>query len=86
MENVVGMLAARMSEIAEGGISCKEAVMVGGPSENPLWSEMIAEKTGMDVRVMHGSYAGSIGAAVLAGTAVGLYPDEETAMRTLTEE
>ena len=37
--------------------------MVGGPSENPLWAELIAEKTGMRVRVMHGSYAGAVGAA-----------------------
>ena len=35
-------------------------------------NEMIAEKTGMDVRVMHGSYAGAMGAATVAASAVGI--------------
>jgi len=85
MENVIGMLAAKMEKITETGIVCKEAVMVGGPSESPLWADLIAEETGLRVRVMHGSYAGAVGAAVLAGTAVGLYPDGETACKCLME-
>lgn len=86
MENVINMLAVKMETIAKAGIVCDEAVMVGGPSENPLWAELIAEKTGMRVRVMHGSYAGAVGAAVLAGTAVGLYPDQDAACKTLMED
>ncbi|MBQ7923108.1 MAG: FGGY-family carbohydrate kinase [Clostridia bacterium] len=85
MENTVNMLAARMAEIAKSGIVCEEAVMVGGPSESPLWAELIAEKTGMRVKVMHGAYAGAVGAAVLAGTALGLYPDQESACAALQD-
>ncbi|MBE6568992.1 MAG: hypothetical protein E7658_02080 [Ruminococcaceae bacterium] len=83
MENTVNMLASRMAEIAEAGIACEEAVMVGGPSESPLWAELIAEKTGMRVKVMHGAYAGAVGAAVLAGIGLGLYPDGESACAAL---
>lgn len=85
MENTVNMLSARMAEILESGIVCDEAVMVGGPSESPLWAELIAEKTGMRVRVMHGAYAGAVGAVVLAGIALGLYPDQESACASLQE-
>lgn len=84
MENVINMLSDSISRISKAGISCNEAVMVGGPSENPLWARLIEEKTGIKVRVLHGSYAGAIGAAALAGTAVGLYPNEESAQKSLT--
>jgi len=86
MENVINMLSDKMSDITDAGIVCNEAVMVGGPSENPLWAQLISEKTGMRVRVMHGSYAGAVGAAVLAGTAVGIYPDQENACKCLIED
>lgn len=86
MECVVNMLAERTAKIFEAGIVCNEAIMVGGPSENPLWAELIAKKTGMRVSVMHGSYAGAVGAAIVAGTAVGLYPDEDTACASLKEQ
>ncbi len=85
MENTINMLAARMDQIKQSGIVCDEAVMVGGPSESPLWAQLIAEKTGMKVRGMHGAYAGAVGAAVLAGTAVGLYPDQQSACACLRE-
>lgn len=83
MENTVNMLASRMAEITASGIVCEEAVMVGGPSESPLWAELIAEKTGIRVQVMHGAYAGAVGAAVLVGSALGLYPDVESACASL---
>ncbi|MBR5453210.1 MAG: FGGY-family carbohydrate kinase [Clostridia bacterium] len=86
MENVINMLAESMSHITDAGIVCEEAVMVGGPSENPLWAQLIAEKTGMRVRVMHGSYAGAVGAAVLAGASIGAYPDQESACKCLMED
>lgn len=85
MENTINMLADRMDQIKQSGIVCDEAVMVGGPSESPLWAQLIAEKTGMKVRGMHGAYAGAVGAAVLAGTAVGLYPDQNAACACLGE-
>lgn len=72
MECVVNLLAERLQQVAESGIACTEAVMVGGPSETPLWAQLIAEKTGMEVRVMHGSYAGAVGAATIAAAAVGI--------------
>ena len=86
MENVVNMLSEGLARITAAGIVCDEAVMVGGPSESPLWAQLIAEKSGISVRVMHGSYAGAVGAAVLAGTAVGIYSDQETACKCLTAE
>ncbi|MBE6542167.1 MAG: hypothetical protein E7672_06950 [Ruminococcaceae bacterium] len=79
MEGVVKLLAAEIDRLASFGIIVKEAVMVGGPSERPLWSEIIAEKTGMTVRVMHGAFAGAIGAAIVAGVGCSIFESEEEA-------
>ena len=40
-------------------------------TENILITSM-TDKPGMEVRVMHGSYAGAVGAATVAASAVGL--------------
>ena len=85
MEGTVRRLAVRIREIAEKGIAAKEAVMVGGPSERPLWAQLIAEQTGLAVRVMHGAYAGAVGAAMLAGISAGIWKNEEEALEDLRD-
>lgn len=66
MENVVDMLACRIEELRDKGLACREATMVGGPSESPLWMELIAARLGIPVHAGHGAYAGAVGAARLA--------------------
>lgn len=54
--------------------------MVGGPSEDPYWITLIEEMCNLTVRVQHGSFAGAVGAGILAGIGVGTYEDEEDAI------
>ena len=82
MEGTVAHLARRIREMKEKGISATEAVMVGGPSETPLWAKLIEEQTGLTVTVKHGAFAGAVGAAMLAGIAAGVWKDEADAQRT----
>lgn len=82
MEGTVAHLARRIREMKEKGISAAEAVMVGGPSETPLWAKLIEEQTGLTVTVKHGAFAGAVGAAMLAGIAAGVWKDEADAQRT----
>lgn len=86
MEGTVGLLRDKFRELEANGISADSAVMVGGPSENPLWVQVIGEMTGLKVQVMHGSYAGAVGAAMVAGIAAGLYRDETAAFAALREK
>lgn len=79
MESAVNLLKERLDMLADKGISAKSAVMVGGPSEDPYWIELIQEICGIDVRVVHGAFAGAVGAAVIAGVGVGEYESEEAA-------
>ncbi len=79
MEGTVTLLKARLDFLAEKGITAKSAVMVGGPSEDPMWITLIEEMCGLSVRVVHGAFAGAVGAAVIAGVGVGEYASEEDA-------
>lgn len=73
MEGTVRLLKERLDGLAEKGISASEAIMVGGPSEDPYWITLIEEMCGITVDVQHGSFAGAVGAAVIAGVGVGEY-------------
>ncbi len=79
MEGTVALLQAKLDNIRKMGIKLTSAVMVGGPSSDPMWHKLIAEICGISVRVLHGAHAGSVGAAILAGIGTGLYKDEAEA-------
>lgn len=79
MEGTVTLLKERLDILASKGISATSAVMVGGPSEDPYWIELIQIICGIDVRVVHGQFAGAVGAAIIAGVGVGEYESEEMA-------
>ncbi len=67
MEGTVRLLKIRMDALAEQGITAKTAAMVGGPSEDPMWVRLIEEACNISVKVVHGAYAGAVGAAKIAG-------------------
>ncbi len=85
MEGTVRLLAEKLEGLKENGITARSAVMVGGPSECPLWARVIEEMTGLSVRVVDGpgAYAGALGAAMMAGIAAGLYRNEAAAFAAL---
>ena len=76
MEGTVNLLKEKLDRLKSEGITAKTAVMVGGPSEDPMWAKLIEEMCGISVKVTHGASAGAVGAAVLAGIGCGLYNDE----------
>ncbi len=79
MEGTVNLLKERLDALKDKGISATEGIMVGGPSEDPFWIELIEEMTGIKLKVIHGQYAGAVGAATMAGIGCGLYENEEQA-------
>ncbi|MBR5445568.1 MAG: hypothetical protein IKV57_05575 [Clostridia bacterium] len=81
MEGSVRVLKEQLDRAERIGIHAHSAVMVGGPSENPLWTEIIEEICGLSVRISQGTHAGAVGAAVLAGIGAGIYRNEANAHR-----
>ena len=53
-----------------------EVVLAGGGAASPLWRQIIADVFNLPVRTVYGSAeGGSFGAALVAGVAVGVWPD-----------
>lgn len=85
MEGTVGLLKQRLDCLAEHGVVAEKAVMVGGPSEDPYWISLIEEICKIPVRVVHASFAGAVGAAVIAGVGAQEYKDEVAAHQRFQE-
>ena len=79
MEGAARLLNDKIRDLRTSGFQYEQAVLVGGPANSPVWPAIITETTGIDLAV--GSrHAGALGAAMLAGIAVGLYQDEQAAL------
>lgn len=76
MEAVVFRLAARIEALASSGFEARRITMVGGPTGSRLWPQIVADVTGLDVRLSAGRNAGALGAAILAGVGVKVFSDE----------
>ncbi len=59
----------------------QRVVAVGGASRSPFWSQLRADVTGRTVEVLDTEEAASLGGAMLAGIAAGIYADYDTAVR-----
>ena len=54
--------------------------LAGGGAKSPVWSQMIADVLGCEVRIPSGNEQGAKGAAVMAGVNQGLYRDYDEAV------
>ena len=62
----------------------EELIFAGGAAKSPLWCQILADVTGKPVKVPVVKEATALGAAILAGCGVGVYPSiEEGARRTV---
>ena len=58
-----------------------ELIFAGGAAKSPLWCQIVADVTGKPVKVPVVKEATALGAAILAGYGVGLYPSIEEGVR-----
>ncbi|MEN8255593.1 MAG: FGGY family carbohydrate kinase [Verrucomicrobiota bacterium] len=76
MESAARLIDGKLKEIAAQGMGFKSAVMVGGPSNSPVWPGIVAETTGLELTI-GSAHAGARGAAMLAGIGAGFFKDEK---------
>ncbi len=67
------------------GKTIDEAVFTGGASKGALWPQVMADVIGISVKVPRVRESTALGAAMLAGIGVGLYPDIRTAARQVAD-
>ena len=59
----------------------REIRLTGGASNNPLWCQIFADVLNLPVTTTKSTESGALGAALLAGVGVGVYPDVQSAIQ-----
>ncbi len=80
MEGVGFALHHNLATAAETGAEVGALNSVGGASNSEVWCQIKADITGKPLRVPYSDQATTLGAALVAGVGVGLYPDFESAV------
>jgi sugar (pentulose or hexulose) kinase len=86
MEGPALRMRYNIERLAEAGIKADRIAMVGGPAENPVWPRIVAEITGLELKLINGQTAGAVGAAILAAVGAGLFEDEREAFSAMGGE
>lgn len=75
LEAVAFMLRRNLDLVAGAGAAATEIRSHGGGARSALWNQIKADVTGLPVVTLEGEDAAVRGDAMLAGVAVGVYPD-----------
>ncbi|NPV87427.1 MAG: hypothetical protein HPY45_15615 [Anaerolineae bacterium] len=82
----VGYVVRRNIEVIEGmGVPVNEIRALGGGARSRIWKQIEADITGRPVLTTENEEAATLGAAILAGKAVGLYASVEEAARQMVQ-
>jgi xylulokinase len=77
------MLRRNVELIEELGIEVKEIRSLGGGSRSTLWNQIKADVTSKVVSTLHTEEAASLGVAILAGVADGLFKSIEEGCKAM---
>jgi xylulokinase len=84
MESVAYDTSNTLALIKEEGIAVERIRITGGGARSAWWTQLKADITGVPVEVVSQPEPGTLGAALLAGVAVGVYSDLESVSRGLS--
>lgn len=59
-------------------------ILAGGASKSPVWSQLLADISGLNVRIPDVADLSCVGAAIMAGVGCGVYSDEKVGYRKLS--
>jgi xylulokinase len=67
-----------LEHLREAGLAIEQMWMIGGATQSPLWPQIVADVTGLPLHLSQFSHGPALGAAMLAGVALGLSDLVET--------
>ncbi|NLE43518.1 MAG: hypothetical protein GX620_02250 [Chloroflexi bacterium] len=82
MEAVAFMLKRNLDLIQQMGLEAEEVRVIGGGAKSALWNQIKADVTQRPVLVLRNPEAACLGAAILAGVAIGVFESVDVACRT----
>ncbi|MBI3979807.1 MAG: hypothetical protein HY331_16650 [Chloroflexi bacterium] len=80
MESIACAIKRNIDVLEDVGIPVREIRSLGGGSRSQLWNQIKSDLTQRPLYTMQNEEAGCLGAAMLAGRAVGIYPDLRSAV------
>lgn len=66
MESSALLLKYKIEQIKSSEIIPKEVIMVGGPTNSPIWPEIISDIIDIKITIKDGEFAGALGAAKIS--------------------
>jgi len=84
MESIAYDTRNTLALMKDEGIAVERIRITGGGARSAWWTQLKADITGVPVEVVGQPEPGTLGAALLAGVAVGVYSDLEAISRTLS--
>lgn len=86
IEGVTFEIAINLKRLESAGVEVERLRAMGGGSRSRMWLQLKADITGKEVAALNVSECGCLGAALLAGTAIGTYDSLDEAVRVTVEE
>jgi len=81
MEALGYILKRNLDTLADMGIHVSEIRSLGGGSKSPIWNQIKADINHVELMTTHSKEAASLGAAILAGKATGVFEDVDSAVQ-----
>lgn len=86
MEGVIYSQRQNLDVLRGMNVVPQTMLACGGGAKSPFWRQMMADVFGMPVATVQNTEGPALGAAILAGTAAGLYSDVPTACAKMISE
>lgn len=80
LEGVTFEMRLNLARLAQAGVAVRELRAIGGAAKSKTWLQLKADIFGVPVTSLDVSEAGSLGTAMLAGWATGVYGDLQEAV------
>ena len=83
MESLGYILRRNIEALGDMGIEVKEIRSLGGGSKSPVWNQIKAENNQVTWETVKTKEAATLGAAILAGAAVGYFDSVQNAVENM---
>ena len=84
LESIAYMLKKDLEIFSSNQIDIKKIISMGGGAKSDLWNQIKADVTGQELLVPRNTETALLGAAIIAGVGIGIYPDFDKAVLHMT--
>jgi len=83
LDGVAYEMRVNLESVRSGGLAVEKFNAIGGGSRSDRWNQTKADVTGLPLDALDVAEAGCLGVAMLAGTAIGIWPSLDDAIQQL---